>query len=98
MTGGRAEVDAGLSSQFVSALLLSAPFLENSTELVVSSLRSTPYVRMTERMLADFGVALEPTASGWRIAGQQRAERPHSRGAGRRGDYWGAGGGRRLDR
>jgi 3-phosphoshikimate 1-carboxyvinyltransferase len=82
MLGGRAELDASLSSQFVTALLLAAPFLEDPTELVVSSLASAPYVRMTERMLADFGVVVERTARGWRIAGQQRANRPHYRVAG----------------
>lgn len=61
--GGRVEVDASASSQFVSALLLAAARFEQGLTLVHTGdrLPSEPHVAMTVQTLATFGVAVEAT-------------------------------------
>lgn len=61
VTGGRIEVDASASSQFVSALLLpAARFADGlSVHLVGGSMPSHPHVQMTVRTLLDLGVQVE---------------------------------------
>lgn len=60
LSGGPIQVDASLSSQFVSALLMAAPLLEGPSSLeVVGELVSQPYVNMTIGQLRQFGVCIE---------------------------------------
>lgn len=61
LPGGRAQVGAEKSSQFLSALLMAAPCAQGPVELVVQgALVSEPYVEMTLRMMQAFGVQVEP--------------------------------------
>lgn len=53
------DVNAGLSSQFLSALLLVAPYMENGLEMNVHRLTSMPYVRMTMDVMRKAGIAVE---------------------------------------
>jgi 3-phosphoshikimate 1-carboxyvinyltransferase len=54
------EAEAGLSSQFVSGLLLAAPGYRQGLRLwMTDELVSRPYVAMTEAVMAAFGVAVE---------------------------------------
>jgi 3-phosphoshikimate 1-carboxyvinyltransferase len=56
LKGGNVSLDAGLSSQFVSALLLIAPFTGSGLEINLSGLSgSVPYVRMTLSALSAYG-------------------------------------------
>jgi 3-phosphoshikimate 1-carboxyvinyltransferase len=70
--GGRVEVDASVSSQFVSALLLSGARYEQGLEIVhTGGTRpvSVPHIDMTISMLADAGVTVtQPTPTMWRVA------------------------------
>lgn len=60
LPGGRATVGGEVSSQFLSGLLLSAPYAQSPVELLVSgTLGSAPYVDLTLGVMADFGVAVE---------------------------------------
>jgi 3-phosphoshikimate 1-carboxyvinyltransferase len=55
--GGRALVRGDVSSQFVSGLLMVAPYAEKPVELIVDGgLVSQPYVRMTLAVMRAFGV------------------------------------------
>jgi len=55
--GGKVAVDAGMSSQFVSALLLIAPALPEGLEISLkNAVASAPYIRMTLRLMNYFGV------------------------------------------
>ncbi len=57
LAGGRTEMAGGLSSQYLSSLLLAAPYARNDTQIsVVGPLVSQPYVQMTLDVMADFGV------------------------------------------
>jgi 3-phosphoshikimate 1-carboxyvinyltransferase len=57
LTGGRVQVDCGVSSQFLSALLLVAPLAEQTIEISVShGPVSRPYVDVTLDVMKTFGV------------------------------------------
>ncbi len=65
LAGGRAAIDGDTSSQFVSALLLVAPYARSPVEVVVGRpLSSKPYVDMTLAVMADFGI--EVARDGYR--------------------------------
>lgn len=53
--GGRVEVDAHESSQFLSALLMAAPLARAPLELVTVGNVRLPFVQLTARMLEQFG-------------------------------------------
>src|SRR5262249_5701283 len=60
LKGGRAAIAGDVSSQFLSGLLLAAPYAQSPLELVVTGdLNSKPYVDMTLGVMADFGVTVE---------------------------------------
>lgn len=71
LRGGRVEVDASLSSQFVSGLLLSAPRFEEGVHVVHTGERlpSLPHIEMTLQALRARGVDADSPAVGeWRVA------------------------------
>jgi 3-phosphoshikimate 1-carboxyvinyltransferase len=60
LPGGRATVRGELSSQFLSGLLMAAPYAQQPVDLVVEGpLVSQPYIRMTLAVMRAFGVAVE---------------------------------------
>ncbi|MEN6407995.1 MAG: 3-phosphoshikimate 1-carboxyvinyltransferase [Thermoguttaceae bacterium] len=57
LQGGRAVVAGDVSSQFLSALLMAAPYARSNVELVIDGpLVSRPYVDMTLAVMSAFGV------------------------------------------
>lgn len=71
LRGGRVELDASLSSQFVSALLLSAPRFDKGVHVVHTGERlpSVPHIEMTLEALRARGVDADSPAPGeWRVA------------------------------
>ncbi len=72
--GGRATIRGDISSQFLSGLLMAAPYARSDVELsVVGSLVSQPYVRMTLGVMEVFGVQADcQELSGFCIPGNQR--------------------------
>lgn len=60
LASNKVSIDASQSSQFVSALLLIAPVLENGLELELTGLiTSAPYIKMTLNLLNQLGVRTE---------------------------------------
>ena len=58
--GGKVKIDGSISSQFLTALLMSAPLAENDTEIeIIGELVSKPYIDITLAMMRDFGVHIE---------------------------------------
>lgn len=56
ITGGKIQLDAAASSQFISALLLAAPRFQHGLELIAPApLPSFPYIEMTAHMLRQAG-------------------------------------------
>jgi 3-phosphoshikimate 1-carboxyvinyltransferase len=57
LRGGQAELPGHISSQFISALLLVAPYAENEVSIKLTTpMTSRPYVLMTLRCMREFGV------------------------------------------
>lgn len=60
INGGTVHVRGDVSSQYISALLLIAPFAENSMTIVVDGkLRSKPYIALTIAVMKTFGVEVK---------------------------------------
>jgi 3-phosphoshikimate 1-carboxyvinyltransferase len=60
LQGGRAQISGDISSQFLSALLMVAPFAQHPVEIkVTTGLSSKPYVDLTLAIMCDFGVEIE---------------------------------------
>jgi 3-phosphoshikimate 1-carboxyvinyltransferase len=56
LRGGRATVRGDVSSQFLSGLLMAAPYAQTPVELkIVGELVSVPYVSLTQRVMESFG-------------------------------------------
>lgn len=56
LKGGEIEIDGSESGQFISALLMAAPFAEKSVLIKTRNVVSRPFVEMTCAMMAEFGV------------------------------------------
>ena len=60
IAGGRTVLPEGKSSQYLSSLLLVAPFAKQRAELsVIGDVLSKPYVVMTLQVMEDFGIGVE---------------------------------------
>ncbi len=66
LPGGRAQIDATRSSQYVSAVLLVAPYATRAVDLAFlgGSLVSRPYVDLTLQVMRAFGAAADWSAEG----------------------------------
>ena len=92
LRGGVCSIDGRTSSQYVSALLMAAPYSERDVTVnVVGGLVSEPYVAMTRRVMGDFGVSVESDgpechriAAGQRYRGAEYAVEPDASAA----SYW----------
>lgn len=59
LAGGRAALDAGASSQFLSAVLMAATRARGPVSIGVRDLTSEPYVDLTLQAMADFGIRVD---------------------------------------
>ena len=60
LKGGRTTIAGDISSQFLSALLMVAPYAQTPIEIeLATDLNSKPYVDMTLAIMKDFGVEVE---------------------------------------
>ena len=70
--GGKVSVD-GISSQFVSSLLLCTPLAEHDTEITVNNIHEAPYIKMTLKWLDEQGIKYEKndTLTKFKVKGNQ---------------------------
>ncbi len=60
ISGGKAAIKGDISSQFISSLLLVAPYFANGLELTLTGkIVSVPYIKMTIALMEEFGVKVE---------------------------------------
>jgi len=60
LEGGKTSIAGNISSQFLSALLMVAPYARSPVEIeVISELNSKPYIDMTLAIMHDFGVEVK---------------------------------------
>jgi 3-phosphoshikimate 1-carboxyvinyltransferase len=74
LAGGRVVIKGHVSSQFLSAVLLAAPFARDDLEIAVEGpLVSRPYVEMTLRMMDDWGLTVirDWPRAHFHVAGRQ---------------------------
>lgn len=74
LPGGMAQIRGDISSQFLSGLLMAAPFAQSTVTLQLDTpLVSVPYVTMTERVMQAFGVQVtHPTETTYQVETGQR--------------------------
>lgn len=72
LTGGEINIPGNQTSQFVSGLLLAAPFAKNTMHIVTKDMVSAPYVKMTCAMMKTFGVEVEKNNGNFVVNNQQQ--------------------------
>lgn len=76
LSGHKISLPANISSQYISALLLIAPSLENGLELdLVGEITSVPYIKMTLGLLARIGIVGSFEGNTIKISPQAAVER-----------------------
>jgi 3-phosphoshikimate 1-carboxyvinyltransferase len=79
LKGGILELDGSVSSQFISALLMIAPTIENGLTLrLKNKITSRPYIEMTLKLMEQFGVKSVWKGNEIGIPEQQYLARPFS--------------------
>jgi 3-phosphoshikimate 1-carboxyvinyltransferase len=78
LKGGSVTVDGSVSSQFLTALLMSAPLFEQDTTIVIiGDLVSKPYIDITLHTMAQFGIDVEnQNYQQFKVKGQQQYQSP----------------------
>jgi len=77
LQGGEMELEGSVSSQYISALLMVAPAMENGLVLrLKGEIISKPYIHLTLRLLSDFGITAEWTNNTIRIKPQEFIPKP----------------------
>lgn len=72
LESGVYEIRGDVSSQYITGLLLSLPILDGDSEIrLITKLESKPYVDMTVKVLADYGVDIKEMENGYIIRGNQ---------------------------
>ncbi|AGH80611.1 3-phosphoshikimate 1-carboxyvinyltransferase [Psychromonas sp. CNPT3] len=60
LKGGNIKIDGSVSSQFLTAFLMSAPMASADTRIeIIGELVSKPYIKITLKIMKDFGVEVE---------------------------------------
>ncbi|MBO5928682.1 MAG: 3-phosphoshikimate 1-carboxyvinyltransferase [Clostridia bacterium] len=71
LQGDTFAIDGGVSSQFISGLLLAAPLLNRQVRIVVTGkTESAPYIRLTVEALRCFGVTVEEKENTFLVQGR----------------------------
>ena len=71
LPAGRVEIDGGLSSQYVSALLMAAPLAEGPVDIVLTGdhIGARGYIDLTIAAMEAFGARIDPVSAGhWRVS------------------------------
>ena len=62
LESGKIEIDGGISSQFITSILLIAPILNRGIQMKINEeLVSKPYIEMTLNLMSEFGIESEWT-------------------------------------
>jgi 3-phosphoshikimate 1-carboxyvinyltransferase len=72
LQGGEVAIDAGSSSQFLSALLMVAPLAKEPVRITATAITSRPYVEMTQDVMTSFGISVSTeTPTRFRVEPQR---------------------------
>lgn len=80
LRGGTIKIDGSISSQFLTALLMTAPLAEGDSEIeIIGELVSKPYIDITLNMMKIFGVEVEnQNYQRFLVKGKQSYQSPGS--------------------
>jgi 3-phosphoshikimate 1-carboxyvinyltransferase len=68
LKGGKITIDGSVSSQFLTAFLMSAPMASQDTTIeIVGELVSKPYIKITLQIMRDFGVEVDNVNEQYQI-------------------------------
>ena len=74
LKGGAVSIDAGISSQYISALMMIAPALEEGLDLTLTgNVGSLPYIEMTARLMQQAGITVICKKNNYIIPAQSYA-------------------------
>ena len=60
LTGGEIHINGSVSSQYISAIMMIAPFMMNGLKIIIEDkIISRPYIDMTIQMMQEFGARVE---------------------------------------
>ena len=72
LPAGLYTIDGGVSSQFISGLLMALPLTKQQSRIVITGKQeSASYIGLTLNALKQFGIEIQPTTDGFIIAGGQ---------------------------
>ena len=72
LQSGDFHICGDISSQYITGLMLALPLLDGDSNITLTTpLKSKPYVDMTVNVLADYGVEIKETDSGYFVKGNQ---------------------------
>lgn len=74
LQGGKVKLNGNISSQYLSAILMIAPFAKNPTTInIQNKLTSKPYIEMTIKLLQQFGIKIvNKNYAQFKIQGNQK--------------------------
>lgn len=76
LESGKYEIDGGISSQYITGLLLALSTIDGESEIIINGkLVSEPYVNITLSVLNDFGVQFKKTECGYIIKGGYKTKK-----------------------
>jgi len=69
LKGGKLTISASETSQYVSGLMMAAPLMDGSSEIVIADAKPDDenYIMMTYLMMRDFGIPIQKTENGFKI-------------------------------
>ena len=77
LPAGTYTIDGGVSSQFISGLLMALPLTGNESRIIITGKKeSASYIDLTLNALRQFGIEVETTPEGYYIPGAQRYTTP----------------------
>ena len=77
LPAGLYTIDGGVSSQFISGLLMALPLTGIQSKIVVTGRQeSASYIGLTLNALGQFGIEIQPTTDGYGIPGAQEFTTP----------------------
>jgi len=77
LNGGKIEIHADVSSQFISSILLVAPYFDADIELILKGkIVSRPYIKLTQKVMKDFGVESEFKRNRIFVSANQQYKNP----------------------
>ncbi|MDY0095209.1 MAG: 3-phosphoshikimate 1-carboxyvinyltransferase [Candidatus Vecturithrix sp.] len=78
LQAGKTVVDASVTSQFLTGLLMALPLCHGKSEITVKNLKSTPYIAMTLHLLERFGIQIEHDQFTRFVIHGPQAYQPHT--------------------